>query len=123
MRGDGGACGCVGRTVRDEYGVRGFRLVLKRRGGYDGVLMDRVEGVLREEVKDVRIEREEVPVENSYYVGVQFKLYIGWRGQEWEIADGGFVDWTQKLVGNRKERMLICGFGLELLYKMREGLL
>jgi hypothetical protein len=74
-------------------------------------------------VKEVKVEREDEPGENGYYLGVQFKLYIEWAGQEWEIADGGFVDWTQKLVGNRKERMLISGFGLELLYKMRQGLL
>jgi hypothetical protein len=40
-----------------------------------------------------------------------------------EIADGGFVDWTQQLLGNRKERFLISGFGLELLFKMQQGIL
>lgn len=30
---------------------------------------------------------------------------------------GGFVDWTQKLLGNNKERLLISGFGLSLLDK------
>jgi len=112
--------------LRDEYGVGGFRLVLKRRGGYEGVLVDRVEAALREGVNGVRVEREGaggVGVGEGYYLGVQFKLYIDHNGGEWEIADGGFVDWTQKLVGNRKERMLISGFGLELLYKMRLGLL
>jgi len=31
------------------------------------------------------------------------------------IADGGFVDWTQRLTGNRKERLLISGFGVDRL--------
>jgi len=32
-----------------------------------------------------------------------------------EISDGGFVDWTAKLLGNRKERLLISGHGLDRL--------
>jgi hypothetical protein len=42
-------------------------------------------------------------------------------GGEWEIADGGFVDWTQRLLENKKERLLISGFGLEMLVKSRCG--
>jgi len=49
--------------------------------------------------------------------------YLRRRLEEWEIADGGFVDWTQRLLGNRKERLLISGFGLELLVKMKNGFL
>ena len=30
-----------------------------------------------------------------------------------EVADGGLVDWTQHLVGSRKERLMICGIGLD----------
>lgn len=33
-------------------------------------------------------------------------------------ADGGYTDWTQRLSGNRKERFLISGLGLELLFKI-----
>lgn len=58
-------------------------------------------------------------VEQEYYRGLQFKIVIpGFGGQEIEIADGGFTGWTQRLSGNRKERLLISGIGLELLYKM-----
>ncbi|MBX2890196.1 MAG: hypothetical protein KF734_04665 [Saprospiraceae bacterium] len=58
-------------------------------------------------------------VEQEYYRRLQFKVVIpGFGGQEIEIADGGFTDWTQRLSGNRKERLLISGMGLELLYKM-----
>jgi len=42
--------------------------------------------------------------------------------EELEIADGGFTDWTQRLSGNQKERLLISGMGLELLYKMLSGM-
>ncbi|HEY4110373.1 hypothetical protein [Puia sp.] len=131
--------------LREKYGVETCRLVLRRRGGYDerSPVMDRVMGVLGERLKGVDIERhpgdseaaerdtsdsekagqEGPPAESNYYRGVQFKLYIGWGGTEWEIADGGFVDWTQQLLANKKERMLISGFGLELMFKMQQGLL
>jgi hypothetical protein len=36
-------------------------------------------------------------------------------GELLELADGGFTDWTQQLLGNRKERLLISGIGLERL--------
>lgn len=56
--------------------------------------------------------------EQSYYQHLQFKIVIpGPGGQEIDIADGGYTDWTQRLSGNRKERFLISGLGLELLFK------
>ena len=63
--------------------------------------------------------KEEEPAANGYYTGIQFKVYVTAGQKEWEIADGGFVDWTQRLLGNRKERLLISGFGLEWLYQIR----
>ncbi len=57
--------------------------------------------------------------EQSYYRHLQFKIVIpGPGGQEIDIADGGYTDWTQRLSGNRKERFLISGLGLELLFKI-----
>ena len=45
----------------------------------------------------------------GYYVGVCFKIFAG----ETELGDGGFVEWTQVLLGDRKERLLISGIGSE----------
>jgi hypothetical protein len=51
---------------------------------------------------------------------LQFKILIpASLGSELEIADGGFTDWTQRLSSNRKERFLISGVGVELLFKLR----
>lgn len=36
-------------------------------------------------------------------------------GKVQQIGDGGFTDWTQRLLGNAKERLLVSGFGVELL--------
>lgn len=71
----------------------------------------------------VKVDEHVAP--NDYYRGVQFKAVIeaphqGASGAppEIEIADGGFVDWTQQMLGNRKERFLITGLGIEYLSKL-----
>jgi hypothetical protein len=51
----------------------------------------------------------------GYYTGLCYNVYAAIAGQWLEIADGGFVDWTQQLTGNRKERLLIGGFGVDRL--------
>jgi hypothetical protein len=45
----------------------------------------------------------------AYYVDLCFKLHAG----EVEVGDGGFTTWTQTLLGDRKERLLIAGLGSE----------
>jgi hypothetical protein len=49
--------------------------------------------------------------QTGYYQGLCYKVYL--HGEE--IGDGGFVDWTQRLLGNRKERLLISGVGVDRL--------
>jgi hypothetical protein len=51
----------------------------------------------------------------AYYRGLCFKVLAGSGGQPdlLEVGDGGFVDWTARLLGNRKERLLISGYGLD----------
>lgn len=51
----------------------------------------------------------------GYYLGLCFKVFATIAGERLEIADGGFVDWTQRLIGSRKERLLISGFGVDRL--------
>ncbi|MFG2659223.1 hypothetical protein [Streptomyces sp. NPDC048425] len=51
----------------------------------------------------------------GYYTGLCFKIYASVEDQYLEVADGGFVDWSQLLTGNRKERLLISGFGVDRL--------
>ncbi|WP_228044141.1 hypothetical protein [Streptomyces ferrugineus] len=51
----------------------------------------------------------------GYYTDVCFKIYAGVEDQYLEVADGGFVEWSQLLTGNRKERLLISGFGVDRL--------
>jgi len=64
----------------------------------------------------VQIEKQINPGE--YYKLVQFKFFIVRNGQEINLSDGGFVDWTQKLIPNKKHRLIISGVGTELIHKM-----
>lgn len=47
----------------------------------------------------------------GYYTGLCYKIYAGGL----EVGDGGFVDWTARLLGNRKERLLISALGIDRL--------
>ena len=39
-------------------------------------------------------------------------------GRRYAIVDGGFTDWTARLLADRKERLLISGIGTELVCKV-----
>jgi hypothetical protein len=102
-----------------KWGIEVKRVKLQRREGYtdpDGLLQAVFQHLQAEEVSEIVIDKTAGP--NNYYKGIQFKLIIAIGGQEIEIADGGLTDWTQQLMENRKERLLVCGFGLEWLYKL-----
>jgi hypothetical protein len=49
-----------------------------------------------------------------YYRDLCCKIYVeSESGEKIEVADGGSVDWTQKLLSNSKERLVISGIGSE----------
>jgi hypothetical protein len=48
----------------------------------------------------------------GYYTGIAFHVHaIEPAETKTQLADGGFVDWAERLLGNRKERMVISGVG------------
>jgi hypothetical protein len=50
----------------------------------------------------------------GYYVGAGFQVFArDGSGTEYFIVDGGFTDWTQQWLSNRKERLLTSGLGSE----------
>jgi hypothetical protein len=49
----------------------------------------------------------------GYYSALCYKLFATVGGQPYEVGDGGLVDWTQRLLGNRKERLMISGIGVD----------
>jgi hypothetical protein len=51
----------------------------------------------------------------GYYRDVCFKVNALVDGVPTEIGDGGFTDWTARLLASKKERLLISGYGLDRL--------
>lgn len=50
----------------------------------------------------------------GYYRGLCLRIApIAPDGNRYPITDGGFTDWTARLLGNRKERLLATGVGSE----------
>ena len=66
----------------------------------------------------IKIEQELNP--GHYYNLVQFKFFMMHQGKEFNLSDGGFVDWTQKLIPNKKHRLMISGIGTELIHKIKQ---
>jgi hypothetical protein len=50
-------------------------------------------------------------------------LNVDFKGKEFNMGDGGFVDWGAKLTSNHKERMFTSGVGVELLIKLFTGVI
>jgi histidyl-tRNA synthetase len=55
----------------------------------------------------------------GYYDGPCFHIKMtNDRGESFMLADGGFVQWTQRLLGDKKERLLTSAIGIELLCRL-----
>jgi hypothetical protein len=55
----------------------------------------------------------------GYYGELCFKIFATpSEGREQELVDGGDVNWTQKLLNNAKERLIISGCGSERLCEL-----
>jgi len=95
----------------EKYGAR-LSVELRQRGGYadpDGFFES------MKQLVDMPIAVAADSEANNYYRGLQFKMYMHKGGDAVEIGDGGFVDWIQRMTGNKKERCLISGIGLDRL--------
>ncbi|GAB3251704.1 hypothetical protein GCM10027347_10300 [Larkinella harenae] len=105
--------------LRDSLQINTLRFKLIQRGSDSGRLLQQVGPYLTQLRTDWHLETEPAPGKaNSYYKGLQYKALITVKDQEVEIADGGFVDWTQQLLQNQKERFLISGLGIEWLHRL-----
>ena len=55
----------------------------------------------------------------GYYPDLCFHIHAtNPSGQRLELVDGGVVDWTQRLLSNAKESLIISGIGIERLCSM-----
>ncbi|RAP73627.1 hypothetical protein [Paenibacillus montanisoli] len=99
-----------------QFGA-GIEIILNARPGYpDGEeLLARTVRFLAEQAPELAVTVNPEPNGNAYYKGLQFTIKTTIGGQVHYIGDGGYVDWTQQLLGGKKERMLISAIGLDRL--------
>ena len=113
----------LGDVLTNVFNTGKVRFRLQQREGYSTHFIPAVLQHLHKSFPALDVTVDEKAGSNNYYKGLQFKADITVKHGTFEIADGGFVDWTQQLLNNKKERFFIAGFGLELLNKMEEGLM
>jgi len=93
-----------------------IEVIFSERGGYkdsSGFISRMIDHGRNMKLSDVTISIGASHKENTYYKGLQFTIKTVVQGREYFIGDGGFVDWTQQMLGNRKERLLISAIGLD----------
>ncbi len=73
--------------------------------------------------RDLALDLKRKELRNEYYQILQFKIFLSHKNSQIDLADGGFVDWTQKMLANKKQRLFISGVGLEIIHKIRQGML
>lgn len=123
-----GAAGVAREEVRKS--VRAHRP-----GGSERFLRER--GVVAlADARDPRLEAEVIAPLRDEFPEAEFRVnqqrlegfgYYRWftlrvspeapDGNRYPIVDGGFTDWSARLLGNRKERLLISGIGSEFACK------
>jgi len=92
-------------------------VVLRKRRGYtdgDG-FYESMADMIKQEFPGIPTSLSSEYEENNYYKGIHFKIYMEKEDGRIEVGDGGFVDWLQQMTGNKKERCLISGIGIDRL--------
>jgi hypothetical protein len=92
-----------------------IEVILSGRDGYKDSegLLQRIVQYGKE--RSIKVSIKESNLENQYYAGLQFTIVTKINGRELYIGDGGFVDWSQQLLGSKKERLIISAIGLDRL--------
>src|SRR5205085_6202745 len=91
--------------------------IYRARGRWEQALNEQVLLPLRANYPDVLCELDPGRSPGrGYYVDACFHVYAtNVAGTEFELIDGGFTTWTQQMLSNTRERLLISGLGTELL--------
>jgi len=96
-----------------------LKILLK---GHNEVLHGKLKPLVKKFSSSSKIEIVKEMNHTNYYNFLQFRFYFNHNGEEINLSDGGFVDWTQKLIANKKHRLLISGLGTDLIYKIKESM-
>lgn len=76
-------------------------------------IQEKVVNPLKQKYEEVEVLFDDAPeAGRGYYQKVCFKADMeNSKGWTFSLGDGGFTDWTPKIMNNKKERFLISGFG------------
>ena len=109
------AHGALYQSIFSTLFGKEMRVVLRKMPGYTDAegLIERLLGHLRQTIPKSTVERHAEDGDGGYYQGMQFSILLEKEGQIIPNGDGGFVDWPQTLLANRKQRMLISAIGLD----------
>lgn len=90
-------------------------IVLRKRSGYKDIdgFFEQMKETVQSMFPDTPLSFDFDDVDNKYYQGINFKIYMETPDEKIEIGDGGFVDWIYQMLGSKKERCLISGIGLD----------
>ncbi|MGI8588526.1 MAG: hypothetical protein ACR2M0_12700 [Chloroflexia bacterium] len=102
------------------YELRDIRIVVTDLGADRAALEQEVFGPLAARLAGVEFEFDpEQTSGRGYYDWLRFHLYAtDAAGVAHEIGDGGFTDWTQQLLSDRRERLLISGISTERICEL-----
>lgn len=110
-------------AARQAFRIGGMRVAVTdlEDGRREQALHEHVLGPLQEAHPgvDFAFDRERESG-RGYYVGACFSVHVMDEARAvYELVDGGFTTWTQQLLSNKKERLLISGLGTERLCTLR----
>lgn len=103
------------KDLLQEHFNAKLSIVLRKRGGYtdgDG-FFNKMTEVVQTAFPDTPLSFDYDDVDNKYYKGINFQIYMETEHEKMMIGDGGFVDWIHQMLGSKKERCLISGIGLD----------
>ena len=104
------------RFLSVKYDAKLSVLLRKRKGYLDGEGFFRTTAeLIQSELPDVPLSFDLEHMDNNYYKGINFKMYMEKDDEKLEVGDGGFVDWIARMTSNKKARCLISGVGLDRL--------
>ena len=101
---------------KDKYNAN-ISIAIRKRSGYvdDIGFIAGMTELIKSELPDVPVSINTEDSDNNYYKGINYSIFMENENSKVEIGDGGFVDWMQKMTGNKKERCLLSGIGLDRL--------
>ena len=98
-------------------------VTFNRRAGYkdSNGFFHRVIEAIKSVFSDIEILIDEQENNTIYYKGLQATINANVEGNTFEIGDIGFTDWTQKLLNNTSERLLISAMALDRQILIKDG--